>query len=229
MENELNLKRTLAQIQDYLCPMLDAYEQMLYHHLFRISHLEGSPECIVGIKSLRHKVGLGTGKPGRPPSEEQIRVKIRSLESKGIIQLLDRSREGTLIKVFLPEQIPDCVPPEKPEDITDMEALDFYKPPHRKYILLREVHKCFYCFRDLKEGKYELDHVIPSANGGSNSYRNLVAACLDCNNSKSDKPVEDFLRSLYRDSLLSNQELQDRLEVIAELQNGKRVPPVDKI
>lgn len=220
------IRNLLKQIQDYLCPRLDAYEQMLYHHLFRHSHVEGSPECIIGIKSLRHKVGLGTGVPGSPPSEDQIRTKIRSLESKGCIRVLDRNREGTRLRVFLPQEIPGCVPTESPETKFDVETIDFSRSPYRKCIVLRENSKCFYCFRELKEGHYELDHVIPSAKNGDNTYRNLVAACLNCNNTKGDQKVEDFLRSLYRQNLLSQDELQGRLEAVSELQQGKRIPPI---
>ena len=178
MDADSNLKSILAQIQDYLCPLLDSYEQMLYHHLFRHTHLVGSKECVVGLKSLRHKVGLGTGIPGRPPSEDQIRVKIRSLERKGAIKLLERSRQGTRIRVFLPKDISNCVPAAKPEKAVDIESIDFSKPLYRKAIAARDNGMCFYCFRKLKEGRYEIDHIIPSAKGGNNGYRNLVAACL---------------------------------------------------
>ena len=226
MHNSETITNQLKQIQDYLCPRLDVYEQMLYHHLFRHSHMEGSPECIIGIKSLRHKVGLGTGMPGSPPSEDQIRTKIRSLESKGFIKILDRNRDGSRVRVFLPEEVPGCIPMEKSETKIDIETIDFLKPPYRKCIAHRERFKCFYCFRELKDGHYELDHVIPSAKNGNNTYRNLVAACLNCNNTKGDQQVEDFLRALYRQNLLSENELQGRLDAVLEIQQGKKIPPI---
>lgn len=229
MVTESDTKMLLKQIQDFLCPRLDAYEQMLYHYLFRHSYIEGSRECVVGIKSLRHRVGLGTGMPGRPPSEEQVRVKIRSLEQKGAIKLFERSCEGTRIRVFLPEEIPDCVPPKKTEEVIDIDSIDFSKSPYRKYIVLREGSKCFYCFRELKEGRYELDHVVPTARSNDNSYRNLVAACLDCNATKREQNVEDFLRFLYRRDLISSDELQNRLKAVSELQEGKRIPPMPDV
>lgn len=224
MDTNSDLRSVLAQIQDHLCPLLDASEQMLYHYLFRHTHLVGSKECMVGLKSLRRKVGLGTGIPGHPPSETQIRVKIRSLESKGAIKRLERSHQGTRIRVFLPKDISGCVPPEKPEKTVDIENIDFSIPPFRRAILTREKEMCFYCFRKLKEGRYEIDHIIPSAKGGNNNYRNLVAACLDCNNGKGDMDVEGFLRSLYRNNILSSDEMQDRMKAVAELQEGFWVP-----
>jgi len=225
LDTDSNLKSILEQIQDHLCPLLDAYEQMLYHYLFRHTYLIGSKECVVGLKSLRYKVGLGTGMPGRPPSEEQVRVKIRSLESKGAIKLLERSRQGTRIRVFLPKEMENCVPPDQPEEEIDIENIDFSKSPFRQAIVTRENEMCFYCFRQLKEGQYEIDHIIPSAKGGNNSYRNLIAACLDCNNVKGDMDVEDFLRFLYRKNILSGEEMQDRMKSVAEIQHGNRVPP----
>lgn len=226
MHNAEDIVSIVKQIQDYLCPKLDAYEQMLYHYFFRHSHMEGSAECIVGLKSLRNKVGLGTGVPGSPPSEDQIRTKVRSIETKGFIRILDRTREGTTIRVLLPAEIPGCIPKEERKCGLDIETIDFYRHPYRRCIVLRENSKCFYCFRELKEGRYELDHVVPSSRNGINTYRNLVAACLDCNNTKGDEAVESFLRSLFRRNLLSEEELYGRLQAVSDLQEGKRIPPL---
>ena len=38
-----------------------------------------------------------------------------------------------------------------------------------------------------------LDHVKPVAEGGDNSFENLVTACLDCNSTKQKRPLGDFL------------------------------------
>lgn len=38
-----------------------------------------------------------------------------------------------------------------------------------------------------------LDHVRPVAEGGDNSFGNLVTACLGCNSRKHKRPVGDFL------------------------------------
>jgi hypothetical protein len=216
----------IKQIQDYLCPKLDPYEQMLYHYFFRHSHMEGSDQCVVGLKSLRNRIGLGTGMPGSPPSEDQVRTKVRSIEAKGFIRIVCRTREGTAIKVLLPAEIPGCIPAQEKEAEPDIETINYFRQPYRRCIVLREGSKCFYCFRELKEGRYELDHVVPSSKNGTNSYRNLVAACLDCNNTKGNDTAESFLRSLFRRNLLSEEELQGRLLSISELQEGKRIPPV---
>jgi hypothetical protein len=62
-------------------------------------------------------------------------------------------------------------------------------------------HTCTYCkrtgdaARDPDGHRWHLDHVIPRSRGGK-SKNNLVVACAHCNHRKSDKPVEDFLRSL---------------------------------
>jgi len=214
------------EIQDYLCPKLDSYEQMLYHYLFRQSHFRGSPEILIGLRSLRYKVGLGTGKPGSPPSEEQIRVKIKSLEQKGILKLIQRTREGTTIRVYLPSEIPGCIPKEQENVTPDLESIDFSTDDNRQYILNREQNKCFYCLKQLKPEAYELDHVVPLSKNGDNSYRNLVASCRDCNNSKGHNDADDFIRSLYRRNLLSSDEFNQRLKVIVDLKEGKLIPKI---
>lgn len=59
----------------------------------------------------------------------------------------------------------------------------------RKNILRRDNHKCAYCGRgDLS---FTIDHVIPKSKGGKDTWENLVAACLPCNNKKGNlTPLE---------------------------------------
>lgn len=47
-------------------------------------------------------------------------------------------------------------------------------------------YKCAYCCVDLDE-KYNWDHVVPIARGGSDALENLVPACSDCNLNKNAK------------------------------------------
>jgi 5-methylcytosine-specific restriction endonuclease McrA len=55
----------------------------------------------------------------------------------------------------------------------------------RKNILRRDAFKCGYCGRgDLP---LTIDHVIPRAKGGNDSWENLICACTVCNNRKGDK------------------------------------------
>ncbi|MBS3944910.1 MAG: HNH endonuclease [Melioribacter sp.] len=72
---------------------------------------------------------------------------------------------------------------------------DFIRVPYKKIILTRrnilkrDGHKCAYCGRgDLP---LTIDHVIPKSKGGDESWDNLVAACLPCNNKKGDRSPED--------------------------------------
>lgn len=64
----------------------------------------------------------------------------------------------------------------------------------RKNILRRDSFKCSYCGRgDLP---LTIDHVIPRARGGSDSWENLVCACTICNNKKGDRTPEEANMSL---------------------------------
>ena len=72
---------------------------------------------------------------------------------------------------------------------------DFIKLPYKKIILTRrnilkrDGHKCAYCGRaDLP---LTVDHIIPKSKGGDDSWENLVAACLPCNNKKGDRSPEE--------------------------------------
>ena len=72
---------------------------------------------------------------------------------------------------------------------------DYIKVPYKKIILTRrnilkrDGHKCAYCGRaDLP---LTIDHIIPRSKGGDDSWENLVAACLPCNNKKGDRTLDD--------------------------------------
>ena len=60
-------------------------------------------------------------------------------------------------------------------------------PVSRRGVLRRDAHRCAYCGRAAST----IDHVQPRSRGGADSWENLVAACLRCNNLKSDRtPAE---------------------------------------
>ncbi len=59
----------------------------------------------------------------------------------------------------------------------------------RKNILRRDSYKCGYCGRgDLP---LTIDHIIPRARGGVDTWENLVCACTVCNNRKGDRTPEE--------------------------------------
>ena len=59
----------------------------------------------------------------------------------------------------------------------------------RKNILKRDMYKCAYCGRS--DLPLTIDHVIPRARGGEETWENLVTACVSCNNKKGDRTLEE--------------------------------------
>lgn len=55
----------------------------------------------------------------------------------------------------------------------------------RYEILRRDNHQCRYCGSAAPDVKLTVDHVVPTALGGSDEPSNLVTACADCNAGKS--------------------------------------------
>lgn len=51
-------------------------------------------------------------------------------------------------------------------------------------IFRRDNHICYYCGRRPPEVELTIDHVVPTALGGSDVASNLVAACQECNGGK---------------------------------------------
>jgi len=59
-------------------------------------------------------------------------------------------------------------------------------------LLLRtQKRKCWWCGKKLT-GKYEVDHRIPIARGGTNWPNNLCIACFECNRTKHTKLPHEF-------------------------------------
>jgi len=214
----------IIAFQDHLAPKLDTYEQAVYLYVYRHSRLIGQDEAVIGFKSARRKLALGIGKAGSAPSEGVIYEKLRTLEAKGCIKVLSSERTGTRLRLYLPNEIPGLVPAASVEQPIDLEAVDFFDvPEHRQAILRREGHKCFYCQRTINEQSYVLEHVV-SRPEGDNGYRNLVAACRQCNNRKGAVSAEEFLRNLYREALLDQAEFEDRVSNLAKLRSGQLKP-----
>lgn len=215
----MNLEETIRQIEDNLGPKLglDAWERTLYYHLFRHTHLTGKSEGVFGILPLAETLGM---------SDFKVREVIRAMNAKGCIRIEDRSRKGHLIRVLLPEEIPGLIPLEDGSSPTlDIEKVDFFTS--RKYvaaILAREERRCFYCLRELKTETAVLDHVAPQVGGLDNSYRNIVAACHECNSLKQGRNGDEFLRDLYRKGLLTGPEFENRNTAVIQLRAGELRP-----
>jgi hypothetical protein len=72
----------------------------------------------------------------------------------------------------------------------------------RYEILRRDNHACRYCGATAPEATLTVDHVVPTALGGSDDPTNLVAACKDCNAGKSSSnPDAPLVADVSADAL----------------------------
>ena len=61
-------------------------------------------------------------------------------------------------------------------------------PVSRRGVLRRDGQRCGYC----GGAASTIDHVQPRSRGGKDTWENLVACCLRCNNVKSDRTPEEM-------------------------------------
>ena len=61
-------------------------------------------------------------------------------------------------------------------------------PLSRRGVLRRDSNQCAYC----KRSANTIDHVQPKSRGGEDTWENLVACCLKCNNIKGDKTLQEL-------------------------------------
>lgn len=210
--------------QDFAAPRLDVYEQAIYLYIARHTVLVEASEAVIGFKSARKKMAFGIGQAGTAPSETVIYSKLRGLASKGFIEILASERTGTRVRLFTPFEIGGIVGPHIEISTVSLEDADFFEiPENRKLILERDGARCFYCLKAVDDNSYVIEHVI-SRPAGSNSYRNLVVSCRTCNNRKDAGLADDYLRLIYREGLLSQDEFQDRQQQLGCLRRGELKP-----
>ena len=221
----MDVALVIQQFQDYLAPRLDTYEQAIYLYVFRHSRLIGKDEVTIGFRSARSQIALGVGEKGKHLGINVCYKKLKSLQSKGCINLLGSESRGMKIRLKLPSEIDSVIPANEEASLLSIEEMDFFTvPDNRVLILKREGHKCFYCFQKLDSSNYVIEHVV-SRPEGDDSYRNVVAACRTCNNRKGPTDAEDFLRTLYRDGFLKSEEFEKRLSALVALREGGLKPP----
>lgn len=61
-------------------------------------------------------------------------------------------------------------------------------PVSRRGVLRRDGHRCAYCGRSADT----VDHVQPKSRGGLETWENLVASCLRCNNKKGNRTLTEL-------------------------------------
>jgi 5-methylcytosine-specific restriction endonuclease McrA len=230
LNKKLNPKLLWIQFEDVLAPCLGltVWDRAVYSYLLRHSLVVGKLRLHFAVLSVARDLGLSNG---------PVRQAVRRLDELGALRLLERSKTGHLVEMRLPEQIRAVRPgrngasraAEEPP-ASALEATDFLKTwALRKTIHDRERGACFYCLRRTPANVQCLDHVVPRVRLGRHSYRNLVSCCLECNTRKGDRPVPDFLRTLYRQGRLTPAELDARLRALKDLAAGKLRPSLPSV
>lgn len=224
----MDLKQFFSEFQDHLAPKLDTYEQAIYLYLFRHSHLKGTNETVISSRSSPTRMAMGIGRAGSPMSESQCREKLQSLKNKGCVEILGTVRTGTRVFLRLPNEIEGVVQAAEDDSTRSLEEMDFFNDSeNRKLILQREGHRCFYCLCNLDGTNHVIEHVV-SRPDGNDSYRNVVAACIKCNNRKGASSAEDFMRVLYREQFLSEEEFHVRHDHLGRLNRGELRPQTER-
>src|SRR5713101_4410876 len=225
---KINAVQVWKQMEDLLAPQLNfsLADRVIYSHLFRHSRLEGKLQLQFSISWLARGVGL---------SSKFTRDTVRRLIARGVLHLVERNyRAHHVVRVRLPLEVKGVSatkiaahrPAPAPRVAVNIEEADFLeKQVLRQAIHEREGGRCFYCSRRITHHRRCLDHVVPRAELGQNSYRNLVSCCVDCNSQKGERSAEEFLRGLYRERRLSDAELTGRLRALDHLAAGKLTPP----
>ena len=68
----------------------------------------------------------------------------------------------------------------------------------RRNVFARDGNICQYCGRRFGNAELSLDHVLPRAQGGGNSWENVVCCCVRCNVRKGGRTPDEAQMQLIR-------------------------------
>ncbi len=202
--NYLELPELISSIVDYLQPLLSPYEVSIFWFLFRHSIVEKGD---VNLRVSNTLIGKSIGSKFKGSDSKKslcdktVQDNLRSLEEKGVIKKAgDTNRDGTLYRIYLPEEIEICRNRMKESQTTETANVNFEKEADfyniKENILKvfeRDGYRCYKCDKLLTRFSATLDHIEPVSKGGDNSLDNLRTACLHCNSQRGNKPLQEFL------------------------------------
>ena len=87
-------------------------------------------------------------------------------------------------------------------------------------VFKRDKFTCQYCGKKAPEVILHADHLEPKSKGGSDDFLNLVTACVDCNQGKSDRVLSENTVLEKKQNQL--EQLQERREQIEMLRDWER-------
>ena len=219
-----NAEQVWKEFEDHLAPRLglSTVDRVVYSHLVRHSRLEGKLQLQFSLPWLARGTDLCAA---------FVREAVRRLVGHRVLRLVQRSKAGHVVEVRIPNEVRATRPREIPRRAAsrtvecDLDNLDFLKSAGlRLAIYGREEGRCFYCLSRVTPATRCLDHVVPLAKCGDDSWRNLVSCCHECNSKKNDLPAADFLRWLHRERRLTEAELATRFRALDALAAGKLRP-----
>jgi hypothetical protein len=162
-------------------------------------------------------------------SETTARKILRELARLGYLSIDERGRYWHKVTLLMGEEICGVSRPIPlgPESF-DIESIDFYTD--RQWIdslIRRQQGRCLYSLKLLDREAAELDHIVPLSRGGDNSYRNIGVSSFEMNKRKGDAHAVEFLRTMYRENFLSEEEFSKQITMLDDICSGRLKPEIE--
>lgn len=201
------LPQIIKDIADFLQPVISPYCMVVYWYMFRNSIVE-TGDVYLRVSNSKIADGIGTKFKDLEKQNSKFGQKVKTasdklkfLEDIGAIKKVgDTNKDGTLYRIFLPEEIEICKEKMKLQEkeslpiIDPKKELDYYNvKENRLKIFERDEYICYKCKKQLTRFSATLDHINPVSKGGDNSYDNLVTCCLHDNSNRRATSISDFL------------------------------------
>ena len=185
----------IKEVIDSTISALSPYEFAIYMFMFRHSYLK-TGEGYIRIsftqiaKSIKSKYG------DKRRSDRSVSANITTLTGLGLLRAEGTvTRNGTLYKVFLPQQTELEVENVEILDVAPKKEVDYYNiPENRLLVYERDSYSCYKCPPSNRLTVYSatLDHINPVSKGGDHSYDNLITCCFRHNSQRGNIPISTF-------------------------------------
>lgn len=179
----------LPTLVDVVLPLLPPFEFSLYLLLLRGTEFLGG-DLRIGKRTISARLGKSL-RSSQGTNYQHINAKLLALAEAGFISVGDSTREGTLIRVLLPESVPAVREMMAATEATAKDQDYFTDPVLRAELMERDKWTCRYCGEAVTATNATLDHIVPQSRGGLNVPENLTTACLTCNSIKSGRTYEE--------------------------------------
>lgn len=146
-------------------------------------------------------------------NKEQHKEEMRNLSPEELENTLVYTNNGKINVTITKQEAVELIEAGVVEIHNKQTVVLISRKKLREFVLQRDRYSCVYCgeFGDT------LEHIIPKADGGKDTPRNLACACTECNNLKGCMSLMEFRKYIETKVREMQEQLNRQKSILANL------------